>query len=559
MEARETLYSEGAQRCDGRTLKRLVEAGLAWLEQNYEAVNALNVFPVPDGDTGTNMMLTMRSACSEIADLDDKHAGRIAHKVYNGALMGARGNSGVILSQLWRGFAAAIEGQATFDTNDVVRGLQEAVRIAYQAVQEPVEGTMLTVAREAAEEAAEAAKDTSDLVELLERVVARSQLSVQRTPELLAVLAEAGVVDAGGMGLALILEGMLCLMRGEALEVAQPAGSAAELRSMLAPEDELGYGYDVQFLIKGQNLNVNQIRADIENMGESTLVVGDENLVKVHVHVHNPAIPIGYAVELGVLQDVVVENMQEQYQEFIGERGGPRMPESQPEEIRPPMIEEGTVATVTVAPGSGLMRIFYSLGAGKVIAGGQTMNPSTKEIAEAIKDLPTDKVIVLPNNKNIFMAAEQAAQSVNGKDVRVVPTRTIPQGIAAMLALDPYGDLDEVVEAMGEACTMVETGEITTSTRNARIEGIKVRQGQVIGLHNDRLAVAGDDINSVVVKLLEEMRAGDRELITLYYGADVDRHEAQALVEQLAQLYPDHEIELREGGQPHYFYIMSAE
>lgn len=547
---------EAFHTCDGHLLQRLAQAGTAWLEQNYESVNALNVFPVPDGDTGTNMLLTMRSACKEIAGLNDPHIGHVAQQLYNGALMGARGNSGVILSQLWRGFARAVEKDAAIDCEGLVRGLQEGVHLAYQAVQTPVEGTMLTVAREGAEEAALAAQHTRDLIAILDRVVARCHQSVERTPQLLDVLAEAGVVDAGGMGLAYLLEGMLRYLRGEPLEVTAAAEVGA-LQSALAPEDEQGYGYDVQYLIKGQGLDVDRIRADIEAMGWSTLVVGDSNLIKVHVHVHNPGQVIGYGASQGVLHDVVIENMDAQYEQFVQERSGPHMPEREP--ITPPPIAEGTIAAVTVAPGEGLMRVFYSLGAGRVISGGQTMNPSTGDIVEAINSLTTDKVIVLPNNKNILMAAEQAARQVNGKQVRVIPTQTIPQGISALLALDPHGDLDAVAEAMHEMSATVQTGEVTRSTRDAKINGLKVKKGQVIGLHNDRLCTVGNDLNSVVVDLLKKMNVDDLELITLYYGADVTPQEARTLAEHLMELYPNHEIELREGGQAHYYYIISAE
>lgn len=549
--------SDAARTCDGQTFKKLVQAGLAWLEQNYEEVNALNVFPVPDGDTGTNMMLTMRSAYGEIADSDEMHVGKVAAQVYNGALMGARGNSGVILSQLWRGFARGIEQDEVIHADGLLRGFNEAVRMAYQAVQEPVEGTMLTVAREAAEEAAEAVKGDASLPSVLTRVVERAHLSVARTPELLPVLAEAGVVDSGGKGLAYVLEGMLRAMRGESLVLSEAAKAAEALHSDLMPEDEEGYGYDVQYLIKGQELDVAAVRQHIESIGWSTLVVGDENLIKVHVHVHNPGDAISYGASQGVLHDVVVENMQEQYQTFVTERGGPHM--GAPEAPAPPHVEEGTIAVVTVAPGDGLTRIFYSLGAAKVISGGQTMNPSTKDILEAVNEVPTDKVVILPNNKNIFMSAEQAAQAANGKDVRVVPTKTIPQGISALLALDPHGDIDETVEMMGESSEMVETGEVTISTRNATVDGMKVRKGQIIGLHNDRMAVAGSDVNTVVADLLAKMEAENLELITLYYGEDVTQAEAEALMEHLSGVYPGHEVELRDGGQPHYYYILSVE
>jgi DAK2 domain fusion protein YloV len=545
--------------CDGQDLQACVWAGLAWLERHYEEVNALNVFPVPDGDTGTNMMLTMRSAHDEVCDIKENHAGQVAQKIYNGALMGARGNSGVILSQLWRGFARGIEGMPVFDTNALVRGFQEAVRMAYQAVQEPVEGTMLTVASDAAREAEAAVKETTDVVAVMGRVVQRAHLSVQRTPELLAVLAEAGVVDSGGMGLAYILEGILRYMRGESLEAARELSVADELQSALSPEDEEGYGYDVQYLIRGQSMDVNQVRAQIESLGWSTLVVGDDQLIKVHVHVHNPGEALGYGASVGSLDDIVVENMQAQYETFVRNRGGVHEEKVADTPVEPPAIQEGTIAAVTVAPGDGLKRILYSLGAGYVISGGQTMNPSTKDIVEAIETLPTDKVVLLPNNKNIFMAAEQAAGRVNGKTVQVIPTRTIPQGISALLALDPHGEMDEVVASMVESSGMVETGEVTMATRDSRVNGIKVRKGQMIGLHNDDLTVVGNDVPSVVADLLGEMEIDDLELITLYYGADIDPSEAQILTEHLRNEYPDHEIELREGGQPHYYYILSVE
>lgn len=546
--------------CDGEALQACVWAGLVWLERHYEEVNALNVFPVPDGDTGTNMMLTMRSAYDEVCGIDETHAGQVAHKIYNGALMGARGNSGVILSQLWRGFARGIEGLPAFDVSAFVKGLREAVRMAYHAVQEPVEGTMLTVASDVAKEAEAAIEETSNFVTIMERVVASAHQSVQRTPELLSVLADAGVVDSGGMGLAYILEGIMRYMRGETVEVADPCEADIEsLHSALTPEDEEGYGYDVQYLIRGQDLNVQQVRDRIESLGWSTLVVGDEELIKVHVHVHNPGEVIGYGASVGNLDDIVVENMQAQYETFVTDRGGVQQETVVTAPVEPPTIREGTIAAIAVAPGEGLKRILYSLGAGHVIAGGQTMNPSTKDIVEAVESLPTDKIVLLPNNKNIFMAAEQAAGRINGKSVQVIPTRTIPQGISALLALDPDGNLDEVVAAMIESSGMVETGEVTMATRDTRVNGIKVKKGQIIGLHNDDLTIAGNDVSAVVDDLLSKMGIDDLELITLYYGADIGFSDAQALVEHLRDEYPDHEIELREGGQPHYYYILSAE
>ena len=549
-----------AQSCDGHGLKLAARAAMVWLERNYEHVNALNVFPVPDGDTGTNMLLTMRSAYNEISALEEKHAGLVAKKLYQGALMGARGNSGVILSQLWFGLSKAIEDDATLDEPSIVRGLIEASRTAYRAVQEPVEGTILTVSREIAEEAEKAVLSATSMESFLEQIVERSHEAVQRTPEQLAVLKEAGVVDSGGMGLTYLLEGVLRFVRGETLDLTDSAPAPeASLQSALAPTDEFGYGYDVQFLIKGSEMNVARIRADIEAMGDSTLVVGDADLIKVHVHVPNPGVPVGYGADQGILLDVVVENMDEQYEEFV-DHGGPQMsPQVVEHLIEPPEIEPGSVAVVTVAPGEGLKRIFYSVGAGHVISGGQTMNPSTEDFVDAIKGLTTDKIILLPNNKNVLMSAEAAAKFVNGKSVQVIPTRTIPQGIAALLALNPHGTLDDNASSMDSAIKYVETGEVTTATRAVKIDGLAVSKDQIIGLHNDVLRVAGSSVSKVVFDLLSEMGADELELITLYYGSDVVSHEAEQLGQQIREMYPDHEIELRDGGQAHYHYIISAE
>lgn len=545
-----------SQPCDGQSLKRMARAGLAWLEMNYEKVNALNVFPVPDGDTGTNMLLTMRSAYKEIANSDERNVGRVVQQIYNGALMGARGNSGVILSQLWRGFSASIDGSDSLDVPALVKGLQEATRTAYRAVQEPVEGTILTVSREVAEAAEVAASENPDVRYVMDEIVRQGWDAVKRTPQMLAVLREAGVVDSGGSGLVYILEGMQKALNGESLDIEVDSQQMTQLQSALAPQDELGYGYDVQFLIKGQGLDVEKVRADIEAMGDSTLVVGDSNLIKVHVHVHNPGIPVGYGAQQGVLLDVVVENMQEQYQDFVLEGEGPHYDEQPPS---PTTVEPGQIGAVTVASGDGLTRIFYSMGAARVISGGQTMNPSTEDFVEAINALPTDKVVLLPNNKNIMMSAKSAAELINTKDVRVVPTTTIPQGIAALLSMDSSGDLDEAQEVMTEAGQSVQTGEVTTATRSVTLNGVKVNEGQVIGLVNDALRVAGRDINTVVVDLLKEMGADKLELISIYYGVDIKPQQAETLVAHLEELYPKHDIELQFGGQAHYYYILSAE
>ncbi len=545
--------------CDGPGLKRLVAAGLAWLEQNFESVNQLNVFPVPDGDTGTNMLLTMRAAYGEVAANASPDVGVITDKVAYGAIMGSRGNSGTILSQLFRGFAQGVAGQHEFDAALAVVGAQEAVKMAYKAVQTPVEGTILTVAREAAEEAEAAARDTSDLRVILERAVARAKAAVARTPDLLPILKKAGVVDSGGQGLALILEGMLRYMNGDTLTATGiGSGEAMSLQQVLQSPDALGYGYDVQYILHGKNLDLDAVRAAIGRMGDSMVVVGDPSMIKVHIHVHDPGIPLSYGISLGVLTDVVVENMQEQSKDYIAMRAGEQPGPAEPA----PVVNEGDIAVVAVAPGEGLRRVFRDLGASVIISGGQTMNPSTEELLNAVQSLPTDKVIILPNNENIILTAGQAATLANAggrQRVVVIPTRTIPQGITAMLSFTPDGDFDGVVEAMQEARNNVVTGEVTTATRSVELEGVKVEAGQVIGLLDGTLAVSGHDLPTVVRLLLDRMNARDHEVITMYYGDHVAEDEANQLVGDLRAHFPDQEFDVIRGGQPYYHYILSAE
>ncbi len=534
--------------CDGRGLKRLVKAGLAWLERHQSAINALNVYPVPDGDTGTNMLLTMQSAYHEVQESPEEEVGTIAQKVAHGALMGARGNSGVILSQIFRGFARSLEGVEAFDAVQFAAALREAANMAYKGVIKPVEGTILTVIREAAEAAVTAAASSTELTRVLEKVVQEARDSVTRTPTLLSVLAEAGVVDAGGQGLFIILEGMLRYSRGERLTIDTELVTAMDLQP-LHLEGEQGYGYDVQFIIHGEGLNIEEIRHKIASMGDCALVVGDSRAVKVHVHSPEPGTPINYGASLGSLSRVIVENMQEQYQDFILSKA------QQP--IRPPVLLGG-VGTVVVAPGQGLASVFQSLGASAVVSGGQTMNPSTEELLRAVESTPSDDVIILPNNKNIILAAEQA-KALSEKNVEVVPTITVPQGISALLALNYQADLATNVRIMAEAVTSIETAEITTAIRSVQINGISVQEGEVIGLVNGKLRVKGDSPAEVVLKALEEMHAEAREIMTIYFGEAITADEAQELADEIMDRYPEQEVEVIDGGQPHYHYILSAE
>jgi hypothetical protein len=551
---------------DGQGFKRLVKAALAWLQHHQTAINTLNVYPVPDGDTGTNMVLTMQSAWAEIEDSPENNVGRVAHQMAHGALMGARGNSGVILSQIWRGFARSLDNKAVYQAQDLAAACREAETTAYKGVVRPVEGTILTVARAVADEATRAAEATDDLVRVLERIVIAAHEAVTLTPSLLPVLKEAGVVDAGGQGLFVILEGMLRYMRGEPIaEDIQLAEEVDLIAREIAP-GEVGYGYDVQFLIVGQGLDVDAVRQRIKEMGDCPLAVGDPTTVKVHVHVPDPGVPISYGVSLGSLRDVVVEDMQAQYQDFITEREEPALPApsgaTSGGEFSPAPSQK--IGVVAVVMGDGLARVFQSLGVSAIVHGGQTMNPSTQDLLEAIENLPAEQIVLLPNNSNVILAAEQASVlsadlSGGAKSVAVIPSRSIPQGIAALLAINYQADFDTNVAAMANAMEEVETGEITIATRSATINGLAVADGEIIGLHNGELKATGTKMAEVVQALLKKMGAAEREIITLYYGEDVSEGDTNALVDLLRQRWHDQEIEVIAGGQPHYHYILSVE
>lgn len=565
--ALETMAAPGAAggkwlRCTGPQLRKMTRAGLIWLEQNRDHVNSLNVFPVPDGDTGTNMLLTMRSAYARIENSDETHVGKVAGQIAQGALMGARGNSGVILSQIWRGLAAGLSGKEAFGAVDLAQAFQSAADTAYKGVMRPVEGTILTVIREGAAEAVDAARKSEDLRFLLERVLERCQQALERTPELLPILRQAGVVDSGGQGLVYILEGMMRYAQGKLSIDGQPIAGAAErgaetvsAQALAMPEGgSLEFPYDVQFILMGRNLNVLDVRARIDAMGDSTVVVGDENAIKVHIHVKDPGEPLSYGASLGRITDVVVENMQEQMEAMVN---GPA--DRQGGEAPPTIfIEPDHVAVVAVASGAGLANVLRSLGAAYIVNGGQTNNPSTEEIYHAIEQLPTDKVIVLPNNKNIFLAAE-AARDLSAKQVAVVHSRSIPQGIAALMALRPDKDVTLNAEKMERALKSVRTGEITRATRTVELNGVDVKEGAIIGLVDGALSSSGPDEEAVLGQLLERMEIETCGIVTLYYGADVMPEQAAETAEQIRRRYPDIEVEVVEGGQAHYTYILGAE
>ncbi len=541
--------------CNGQQLRKLSKAALYWLEKNHQYVNSLNVFPVPDGDTGTNMLLTMRAAYGRIQDSDELHVGKVAERMAHGALMGARGNSGVILSQIWRGLAKGLHGKEQFDAVTLARALNTAADTAYGGVMRPVEGTILTVIRAGAKESIDAAEKSSDLRFMLERVLERCQQALERTPELLPVLKQAGVVDSGGQGLVYLFEGMLRYVHGQLDELKESEPETAVFppaQALAVPETgQIENPYDVQFLLMGKNLNVEEVRNRIDAMGDSTVVVGDENTIKVHIHVQDPGKPLSYGISLGDITDVVVENMQMQMEEIVGN--------TLPHPTAPAVdVKPGQIGVVAVAAGKGLAEIFRSLGAAFVVNGGQTNNPSTEEIFQAIQDVPTDKVIVLPNNKNVILAAE-AARDLSPKQVAVVPTRTTPQGFSAMLSHNPDGELTETAVSMQAAAAHVTTGEITRATRTVTLDDVEVNEGELIGLVNGRLCASGTDLDIVLQTLLAKMELEDCEIVSLYYGTDVSAAEAAEVAAKIESDYPDIEVELLAGGQAHYFYILGAE
>jgi DAK2 domain fusion protein YloV len=542
------------QRINGQSVKRLVEAGLIWLRTNQQTVNALNVFPVPDGDTGTNMVLTMQSAWNEIKDLGHYSISDMTAAVSKGALMGARGNSGVILSQLWRGVARGVHGKEVLDGPTLVRAFGEARDTAYKGVVRPVEGTILTVAREVAVATEAALGSTQDPIELLEVAVKAADGAVQKTPDLLPVLKQAGVVDSGGKGLFFILEGMLRHVYGESLETptmtVQPISSMQMQGAMEEVEEGQDYEVVVDFLPSNE-FDLQRFYGRLEQMGTSIQVGEGEGMYRMHIHVplEKRYEPIDYIMGIGTITKVAMENLLAQMNDIQKAKAG---------HISFAKVEPGQIAVVVVSPGAGLSRIFASLGAAAVVEGGQTMNPSTQDILNSFENLPTDKVIILPNNKNIIMAANQAKE-VTVKDVAVVPSKTIPQGLSAMLSLHPDGDLHSIAEKMTKALEHVRTGEITTATRSVEIDGVKVEAGHVIALLDGKLVASADSLEEGCLQLLEKAKAEEHELITLFYGQDLSHPDANRLADMIRKKYPGQEIEVQEGGQPHYQFIISVE
>jgi DAK2 domain fusion protein YloV len=537
---------------DGPALRDMFASATAWLDRNKEQVNAINVFPVPDGDTGTNMTLTMRSTMEEAGRCTDPSAGAMMAAMSHGALMGARGNSGVILSQILRGCAKATKDSPTLDSRGLAAAFADGSTAAYQAVTKPTEGTILTVIREVADEATTCANGGSPaLITLLEAASNAAKESVARTPTLLPVLAEAGVVDAGGQGLAVLIEGMLKHLRGEEVE-AQVSSAGHVEKEWLSAVDQRHhveaspYGYCLEVLLEGGELDVPALREQMIALGDSVIVVGDETLVRIHVHTDDPGAVLSRGTAVGQLAQVKVDNINRQAERFVEMQRAAYVP-----------APASAISCVAVASGDGLAEVFRSTGCEQVVSGGPTMNPSTKDLLEAIEACQTNDVVVLPNDKNIILAAEQAV-GMSKKNARVVRSRSIPQGLAALLAVNPEETVDENVAGMEAALGNIRTIEITRAARSTTVGGVKVAKGQAIAIVDDKLTLGAESPEDALVEALRGL-TGATSLVTLYYGADSTEASAVELAKRIQGTFAGHEAEVVRGGQPHYVYIASLE
>jgi len=544
----------------------MVLYGAHHLSQNANVVDALNVFPVPDGDTGTNMNLSMTSGAKEVEQIDTANIGKVAQSLSRGLLMGARGNSGVILSQLFRGFGKSIEQKSEINAKEFAAAFQAGVDTAYKAVMKPVEGTILTVAKDAAKKAVLTAQTETDIIKVMEAVVNEAEASLERTPELLPVLKEVGVVDSGGKGLLYVYEGFLASLKGEKLS--EKAAALPSLNDLVSAEhhknaqrhmntEDIEFGYCTEFMVKldsgKRNFNEDTFRQDLSGFGDSLLVVSDENIAKVHIHAEYPGEVMTYAQKYGSLINMKIENMREQHTAILSQN---KQETAAPAEKAP--AEKQPYGIVTVAMGEGIAELFESIGATKVIEGGQTMNPSTEDIVQAIKDANADTVVILPNNSNIVMAANQAAD-VAGQHVIVIPTKTVPQGMAALLAFNPALGADENEAAMLDAIGEVKSGQITYAVRDTNIDGIDIKKGDFMGILNGKIVETASDQLTAAKKLIAGMIDEDSEIVTVIKGEDAPEEEAEELAAFISETYEDVEVEVHDGKQPLYSYILAVE
>lgn len=539
----------------GAQFRKMVISGANWLESNKDYVDSLNVYPVPDGDTGTNMSLTMRSAIREVNMVTTNNLDDIGDAVSKGALKGARGNSGVILSQILKGFSSVVVSEKTIDTKTFAKALKEGANVAYKAVTIPKEGTILTVIRMMADESIKIAKKQDDMVDFLKATIDVGEEVLKMTPDLLPVLKKAGVVDAGGRGLLVILNGFLKVLMGDESELTMDFGEDTitenPMQNAVVDYNDLAdieFAYCTEFFVininkKTTEADIDKLREKLMSIGDSVICIGDLNLIKVHVHTNDPGIALSSALKLGEINGVKIENMLEQNRQL--------KIQSQPVELKP-------IGTVSVCVGDGMVALFKDLNVDHVIEGGQTMNPSAEDIAKACDQVAAETVFVFPNNKNIIPAAE-LANDLSKRNIIVIPTTSVPQGISAVIALNTEINVEEnknnILEAMGQ----VKTGSVTFAVKSTNIDGFKLKEGDIIGLGEKQIVAKGADVNEVCEKTVEKLVTDESMMITLFYGKEVQEAEANALAEKLAEKYPDLEVDVHMGGQPLYYYLISVE
>ncbi|WZL75019.1 DAK2 domain-containing protein [Clostridiaceae bacterium 35-E11] len=525
----------------------MITQGANALDQNKSMVDALNVFPVPDGDTGTNMSLTINSAIKEIKQINSDNIEKITEALANGSLMGARGNSGVILSQLFRGFAKSCKGKQNLSTVDVANALKSAADTAYKAVMKPIEGTILTVAREVGEKALEISKKEDDMHDFLRTIIAYGEKVLEKTPEMLKVLKEAGVVDAGGKGLIVIFNGFYEGLVGKDVEIRDFHQNKSSMVSLEKDLEDISFGYCTEFIIKSNHVDIQAFKQRINELGDSMLVVGDENLVKVHIHTNNPGVILEYGLELGQLVNIKIDNMRQQHKNKVFTDSNEKQ-----------NIQMKRYGMIAVTMGEGLTNIFKDLNVDEVITGGQTMNPSTEDIKKAVDRIQADHIFIFPNNSNIILAANQAKELSN-KSITVIPTKTMPQGISAILAFNDAFDISKNIELMTLAVTKVKTGQITYSVRDTQFNDMIIKKDDILGIQDGKITVVGTDVDEEAYHLLQEMITDEDEILTIFYGLEIDEDRAQNLAERIGELYEDIDVEVYYGGQPLYDYIFSVE
>lgn len=546
------------KKLDGLRLSKMIIAGANELAANKQTVDAMNVFPVPDGDTGTNMSLTVMAAAREAEKSGSLKIADVAKAASGGALRGARGNSGVITSQLFRGFAKGLEGMEEAGVKELAAAAEMAVKAAYKAVMKPKEGTILTVARGCAEAAVKMAAETNDLEAFLKGILAHGHATLKKTPDMLPVLKQAGVVDAGGRGLLYILEGALKQLGGKAdlvLEEAQPA-AAVDYASLASVENEsITFGYCTEFFINIDHADdavTQRLKAYLGTIGDSIVCVSDEDIIKIHVHTDHPGLAIEKALTIGSLSGLKIDNMREQHTNKINfaEKTAPAPAPEQPKK---------EIGFVSISAGAGLTEIFKNLGVDEVIEGGQTMNPSTEDILNAVDKINADAVFILPNNKNIILAAEQAAKLSEEKKLYVIPTRSVPEGISAMLCYEPDAAAEEMAAAMRDAIKLVDTATVTYAVRDTSFGDKEIKEGNILGMLNDQIQVVAEDVMEGTKELLRASIKEESEVIGIYYGTDATEEDAAELAAFIEENFPDCEVEVQDGGQPLYYYIISIE